>query len=191
MEIFIHTKVKVKQVKGNIPLDNKLLNKYANVKGIFDDASRILSESDEIKIHYCPELIYVNISNIQIFEAKLIANMIFNKYHMKNIFINEDNKIIVSKKGINESIVKIYHNRVQRDLLKEHLTVFANLDIVIKSAKLVSQTLERKGRHETIYWNYYLDKLYINNKCYFLEFEVHSMKNGQNQYRIQLLELSI
>lgn len=187
----MHTKVKVKQVKGNIPLDNKLLNKYANVKGIFDDASRILSESDEIKIHYCPELIYVNISNIQIFEAKLIANMIFNKYHMKNIFINEDNKIIVSKKGINESIVKIYHNRVQRDLLKEHLTVFATLDIIIKSAKLVSQTLERKGRHETIYWNYYLDKLYINNKCYFLEFEVHSMKNGQNQYRIQRLELSI
>lgn len=187
----MQTKEKVKQVKGNIPLDNELLNRYASVKYMFEDASRILSESDEIKIYYCPEIIYVNISTIQIFDAKLIANRIFNKYHMKNIFINDGNKIIVSKKSINESIVKIYHNRVQRDLLKEHLAVFANLEIIIKNAKLVSQTLERKGRRETIYWNYYLDKLYINDKCYFLEFEVRSMNNGQNQYRIQRLELSI
>lgn len=37
-------------------------------------------------------------------------------------------------------------------------------------------------------WNYYYDGLKIGNNSYNFEFEVVSMSNGENHYRIQKLE---
>lgn len=36
--------------------------------------------------------------------------------------------------------------------------------------------------------NYYFDELNINNELYYLEFDVRSMKNGENHYRVRKLE---
>lgn len=187
----MQTKEKVKQVKGNIPLDNELLNKYENVSRIFNTTEKMLKENKKIKIYNIFELTNLDLSVMKAEKIKKLANKIFSTYHSINIFVNDNNKILVSKNGINESVQKIYNARAQRDLLKEHLIVFANLGIIIENSILVSQTLERKGRNEILYWNYYLDSLYIDDKLYVLEFEVRSMNNGQNQYRIQRLELSI
>ena len=176
--------------KGNIFLDDKLLNKYSSARDIFDNASNSLSTYVEIKLYNIPEIRNINVKNLKVFEAKNLANNIFDKYHSKNIFINNDNKIVVSRNSINESIVKIYHNRFQRDYILEHLIIFSNLGKVIENAKLVSQTIERKNRIGILYWNYYLDNLYINNRLFIIEFEVRTLDNRQNQYRIQRIEIS-
>lgn len=186
--MFTQEKVKIKSNK--IPLENNLINKYSTVKAIFANEKNILKNKKiTIKLVNIEDLNNINLESIKIEEFKKIANNIFNKYHKTNIFINNDNKIIVTKNGINESAQKIYNARNQRNFMKEHLIVFANLEQIVKQAKLVSQTLEKKGRFETLYWNYYIEKISINNKNYVLEFEVRSLNNNQNQYRIQRIEL--
>lgn len=176
--------------KGSIPLNKNILNKYSSARKIFDSTSNSLSSNTEIKLFNIPEIKNINAKNLKVFEAKNLANNIFDKYHGKNTFINDGNKIVVNKNGINESIVKIYHNRLQRDYMIEHLIIFSNLGKVIENAKLISQTIERKNRTGILYWNYYLDNLYINNRLFIIEFEVRTLDNGQNQYRIQRIEIS-
>lgn len=180
----------IKLAKGNIPINEELLNKYANVREIFDSESNnyngnitIKSEIDELK--------GFDIEQSNIADLKRLAYDIFNKYNEKNEFENDGNKILVSKAGINESIEKIYNNRAQRDLVKEHLLVFSALGDIIENATLVNQTPELKNRVNILCWNYYFDGLKINNELYNLEFDVRSMKNGKNQYRVQRLEKSI
>lgn len=72
--------------------------------------------------------------------------------------------------------------------MKEHLLVFSDLGDIIENATLVNQTKETKNRENINYWNYYFDGLEINNELYYLEFDVRSMENGENQYRVQRLE---
>lgn len=50
--------------------------------------------------------------------------------------------------------------------------------------------MKEKNRIGILYWNYYLDNLYINNRLFIIEFEVRTLDNGQNQYRIQRIEIS-
>lgn len=78
---------------------------------------------------------------------------------------------------------------MQRNYIKEHLIVFANLNLVIENAILVNQVLEHKSRSDIFYWNYYVTYISIANNLYVVEFEVRSMLDGQNQYRIQRLEI--
>ena len=117
-----------------------------------------------------------------------MAYSIFKKYNSKSIFENDGNKITVSKSGINESIEKIFNNKIQRNLLKEHLQVFSDLGDIIEHATLVNQTKEAKNRSNINSWNYYFDGLNINNELYHLEFDVRSLDTGENQYRVQRLE---
>lgn len=126
---------------------------------------------------------------MKIEELKKLAYNIFHKYHLTTSFLNDNKEIIVSKSGINESIQKIYVSKLQRDLLKEHLTIFSKLGIIIENAILVNQILERKNRVGILHWNYYIIPVMINSKIFILEFEVRSIDNGCNQYRIQRLEL--
>ena len=172
--------------KGNIPINNKLLNKYITTDEIFKyeknyEINIIINDVELIK--------EINICELSIEEIKKKANEIFNKYHYDKIFINNNNHILVSKNGINESIQKIYFNRKQRELLLEHLLVFSSLGKIIEEAKLVNQAKERKNRKKYNSWNYYIDGLIINNKKYLLEFEVASLDSGENQYRIQRLKM--
>lgn len=177
--------------KGNIPIDNKLLNKYRTARAIFDDVKNVINYSfKEIRIHDIIDIEKLDLCNLKISDAKLLANNIFNKYHINNNFLNNGNKIIVSKSGIDESMEKIYNNRIQRDFMVEHLIIFSKLGIIIESAKLVNQVYEKKYRKYTLFWNYYLNNVYINNKLYIIEFEVRSMHDGENHYRLQRLELS-
>lgn len=176
--------------KGNIPLDGKLLNRYLTVRAIFDDAENILKCKDKIiKLFDIEYIRNIDLNNLRISNAKTLANDIFNKYHDKNYFFNNNSKIIVSKSGINESIEKIYNNRIQRDYMIEHLIVFSKLGEVIENAKLVNQIYERKNRENTLFWNYYIISIYINTKLFIIEFEVRSMHDGENHYRLQRLEL--
>lgn len=182
----MHTKEKLKV----IPIDNKILNKYPSVKETFNKNKYFKNNLEATKVHSI-KLNNLNLKEIKIENFKKLCNYIFNKYHTINYFYNNDNKIFVSKAGINESVQKIFNNREQREYIKEHLLVFANLGIIIENAYLVNQTLEHKKRDNILHWNYYLCKIQIKNKMYIIEFDVRSMKNGLNQYRIQRIELII
>lgn len=136
-------KEKIKQVKGNIRINEELLNKYSNVKDMFENAESILTFKNKIiKIYDISELKYLELESIKIEPLKKVAYQIFNSYHISNIFFNNGDKIIVTKKGINESVEKIFNTRAQRDLLKEHLIVFAHLHLIIENAILSNQTYE-------------------------------------------------
>lgn len=179
----------IKLAKGNIPINENLLNKYPNVKDIFSNERNNYDGNVNVKSEIS-ELKYFDINNTNIADLKKMANNIFIKYNQKNIFENNGNKIVVNKSGINESIEKIYNNRKQRNLVKEHLLVFSDLGDIIENATLVNQTPELKNRENIKLWNYYFDGLKINGELYHLEFDVRSMASGENQYRVQRLEKS-
>ena len=101
-----------------------------NKLGNFSYALEIFNSDFETKciiVDSIPEEItLLNLDNISITSAKNIANTIFFKYNTNNI-LNDNNTILISKTGINESVEKIYNNRTQRKLFKEHLIIIANL----------------------------------------------------------------
>lgn len=176
--------------KGNIPLDKKFLNKYSSAREIFDSANIILkNKKPNIRLTNIPEIDNLNLNLIKINNLKKVASEIFFKYHKNNIFINDNNFIVVTKHGIDESIQKIYNNFEQRDYLKEHLIILSSLGKVIEDSILISQAKENKQRPDLLYWNYYLDNLYINSQKYILQFDVRSMQDGNNQYRVQRIIL--
>ena len=180
--------IPIKQTKGNIPINKDLLNKYNSVKEIFNNESNNYDGNVKVKNDII-ELHGVDIDNLSSNETKKYAKEIFKKYNSTNVFINNNNKITVTLGGIEESINKIFASKTQRNLLKEHLLVFSDLGDIIEHATLVNQNREIKDRNNINLWNYYLDGLEINDKKYKLEFDVRSMKDGTNQYRIQRLEL--
>lgn len=177
----------IKYNKGNIPINKDLLNKYANVREIFDNESNNCDETICI-ISNINELKNVDISKITKTEVYHIAVRIFNNYHSKNMLANSNNKIIVSNTDIKESINKINNNSLQKKYLKEHLLIFSNLENIIKKAKIINQTLENKNRKNNKIWSYYLNKININKKYFLFEFDVISKENGENHYRVQRLE---
>lgn len=105
------------------------------------------------------ELKSINLSNMKIKEVKDLVYCIFVNYHTNFKFVNDNNIILVNRSGINESIQKIFHNRKQSDLLKEHLLIFSILGKVIESGILVNQVYERKYRIKYNSWNYYVEGL--------------------------------
>ena len=176
--------------KGNIPIDKELLNKYKNVEEIFDNADRFF-ENDKciLKLNSSNDILNLDFKNLKVEYLKRLAYKIFNECHDKNTFINNGNNISVTKKGIYESVQKIYNNKYQRELVKENFIIFANLGSIIETALLVNQALERKKRNGIIYWNYYINRLYIDNEEYLINFDVRTLDCNQNQYRIQRIVL--
>ena len=179
--------IPIKQTKGNIPINKDLLNKYNSVKEIFNNESNNYDGNVKVKNDII-ELHGVDIDNLSSNETKKYAKEIFKKYNSTNVFINNNNKITVTLGGIEESINKIFASKTQRNLLKEHLLVFSDLGDIIEHATLVNQNREIKDRNNINLWNYYFDGLTINDKKYSLEFDVRSMQDGTNQYRVQRLE---
>ena len=176
------------QSKGNIPLQQDLFRKHSSAREMFDNATS--NYDGEIRVETnIEELKNIDIENISVQELKKIANDIFNKYNDKIVYYNDGNRIVVNVSGINESVEKIFYNNRQKKLIKEHLQVFSDLGDIIEHATLVSQNSEYKGRKNIKSWNYYYDNLIINGKSYKLVFDVRSMDNGENQYRVQRLEL--
>lgn len=172
--------------KSSIPINKMLLNKYSDVEEIFKK-EKINKKSIHIKNIKILENININELNVE--NLKRLAILIFNKYHNVNIFENEGYKIHINKTGINESVQKIYFSKKQKIYLKEHLLIFSNLGKIIEQGILINQVYERKGRVKYKSWNYYVSKVSINNKEYMLEFEIVTMKNLKNVYRIQRLML--
>lgn len=174
--------------KGNIPINDNLLNKYSSAEEIFESEKhqkrhKIFIENDIL------ELNNINLNYVSIKEIKKLAYRIFGNYHTNFKFKNDNNIILVNHSGINESVQKIFHNRIQRDLLREHLLVFSKLGKIIENAILVNQGYERKNRSKYNSWNYYVEDIVIDNKEYTLEFEIASLDSGENHYRVQRLEL--
>ena len=177
----------IKYNKGNIPINKDLLNKYANVREIFDNESNNCQRYIKLNSNI-PELINLKVRKLTSKEAKLIAKNIFNQYHSTNEFFNNGNKIIITGRGIEESINKIFNSSFQRSLLKIHLLIISNLGYILEQVRLINQIKERKERTNINMWNYYFIKLKINNIYYVLELDIRSMDSGQNQYRVQRIE---
>jgi hypothetical protein len=168
-----------KQTKGNIPINEKLLNKYNNVKEMMNSEINNYDGKVDVK----------DINQINVFN---LAKNIFDRYNNKNLFNNNGNEIMVSHADIKESIKHIY-NENQIKYLKEHLQVFSDLGDIIESATLSSQGLENKKNMQSTHshnniWSYYLNGLKINGETYLLEFDVVSRDNGENHYRVQRIQ---
>lgn len=174
--------------KGNIPIKEELYQKYPDYKSIFNGERNNYDGNIEVNEDISGILDNYDLSNMK--SAKEAAINVFNTFHKNNIFTNDGNKIEVSKDGVRESIQKIFESEKQRNLIKEHMQVFSDLGDIIEHADLVGQASNTKPeeRPGVNSWNYYFDGLNINGKKYSLEFEVRSMDNGNNQYRVQRLE---
>lgn len=174
--------------KANISIDKKLLNKYKNVKEIFigekNNYNGVVNVSSDIST------IINKYDLTRIEDVKRAAIEIFFTYHSKSVFMNDNNKIIVNRSGINESVEKIFNNRRQRNLLIEHLKIFSDLGDIIEHARLVNQAynVKKKNKPDVISRNYYFDGVKIGTFEYIFEFEVRTMQDGENQYRVQRLE---
>ena len=172
----------IKLAKGNIPINENLLNKYSNVKDIFSNER--INQDGIVSV----KNIDFDLTNKTATDIYHIAADLFSNNHANNVFINDGNKIIVTNQDIKESINKIYNDRLQKKYLNEHLSVFTDLGDVISNAKLVNQTPEGKGREKYNLWSYYYSGLKINNELYNFEFDVVSRNDGENHYRLQRIE---
>lgn len=177
----------INQIKGNIPINQELLNKYNNVSEMINKNVNKYDGKVDVK-RSIAELNNIDLNSMSQNELSNLAINIFEKYNSSNTFINDGNKIMVTRSGIKESINKILYNKNQKQYLKEHLQVFSDLGDIIESATLVSQTTEGKSRENNKIWNYYLNGLNINDNNYLFEFDVVSRQNGENHYRVQRLE---
>lgn len=177
----------LRQNKGNIPVKSELLNIYANDREIFDS---VIGTFCNIRLvsNCLYEFNIADIYKLKINEIKKIAKEIFNRYNATNIFFNDGNKIFINKTGIDEVITKIYESREQRKYLIQHLIIIANMCNIVEHGILVNQALEFKGRDKYNNWNYYLDVVNITGELYILVYDVVSMTNGENHYRIQKIE---
>lgn len=172
----------IKLAKGNIPINENLLNKYSNVKDIFSNER--INQDGIVSV----KNVDFDLTNKKATDIYHIAADLFSNNHANNVFINDGNKIIVTNQDIKESINKIYNDRLQKKYLNEHLSVFTDLGDVISNAKLVNQTPEGKGREKYNLWSYYYSGLKINNELYNFEFDVVSRNDGENHYRLQRIE---
>ena len=156
-----------------IPINNNILNKYKTAKEIFDNES--LKPYLTIKITTdIKELKGMKLRHYKSKELKDLAYLLFKKYNSNNVFINNNNKIYVTRSGINEIFEKLYTK--QKKLFKEHLIIISNLKKIINHAILVNQIYENKCRNDISHWNYYFIKLNINSEIFYLEFDVRSLK---------------
>ena len=179
--------IKLKKIKQyeNIPVKQELLNKYKTVHEIFvKEFNNIKSIFLNVNINELNKINDISISNY-----KKLAIDIFYKYNKLNYFENASNNIIVTKNGINESIEKIFNNYKQRNLMKIHLIVIAHLGCILKTSKLVNQAMNYKSNCNILHWNYYINKVTIEKNVYKIIFDIRSIQNGENQYRIQRIEL--
>lgn len=170
--------LKIKQTKGNIPINQELLNRYANIKEIFTNEKNNYDGNIDVS-NTINELESVDVANMTKTEIYHKAVEIFNNYHNTYEFINDNNKIIVSNTDIKESINKINNNSLQKKYLTEHLLIFSDLGDIIEKSNLVNQTFEKKNRENNKIWRYYLNGLNINNNNYLFEFDVISKENGK------------
>lgn len=175
----------LKQVKGNISIDKKILNKYSSVMEIFNNIYNYNNKVLKLNNNYLPDLNLVNIKSQEMYS--LLKN-VFKKYHYNNIFINNGNKIIVSNRDIKHTVTYIYKTPGQKKMLREHIIVIENLGQIIKHAKLINQSGSKDIDSEDNSWHYYYDNLNINNQKYVLVFDVVSRNNGENHYRVQRLQ---
>lgn len=178
---------KIKHNQGNIPIKLNLLNKYENVREIFDNESNKIKRSINLK-NDIVELKNIDIKKLDSKKVKDFIKKEFRKSSNDSIIINNASKIIITNGGIEESVNKIFNSRTQRNLLKEHLYIFLNLNKILSGSKLINQTKENKGRVDINYWNYYFNKVNIDGQEYNIAIDVRAMKDGTNQYRVQRIE---
>lgn len=177
---------KIKQTKGNVPINQELLNRHSNVRSIFE----------EIKNKYNGEVQIdndIDVSNIELLKLKpqemySYAKDIFSQHHDTNEFYNDGNKIIVSNRDIKHTVTYIYKTPGQKNMLEQHLYVFSDLGDIIEHATLINQSGSSDVGTEENSWHYYYDNLDIKGEKYTLVFDVVSRNNGENHYRVQRLE---
>lgn len=162
---------KIKHNQGNIPIKLNLLNKYENVREIFDNESNKIKRSINLK-NDIVELKNIDIKKLDSKKVKDFIKKEFRKSSNDSIIINNASKIIITNGGIEESVNKIFNSRTQRNLLKEHLYIFLNLNKILSGSKLINQTKENKGRVDINYWNYYFNKVNIDGQEYNIAIDV-------------------
>lgn len=77
----------IKSAKGNIPINQDLLNKYSTVKEIFDKESNNFDGKVNVNTNIS-ELNNIDVSNLNSKETKELAYKIFKKYNSKSEFFN-------------------------------------------------------------------------------------------------------
>ncbi len=115
------------------------------------------------------------------------AKILFSKIGKKT-FCNNSEIIYVSNNDIKESIDKTIKNPYQKKYLKENIAVFAKLDKIIESAKVLSYSSnDLKGRVEYKEYKYYVVNILIDNKKYVVEFDTRIQNtNGKNERHFRL-----
>ena len=170
---------------GNIPFKDELKDKYTDINELFSSYEKIKSNSKSIYIKKnIKEINGIDLNVLSREDCKILTVIIFNNYHKTNIFINDKNKIMVSKRGLREMMQKIYEYGSERKYLKEHLLIISRLGEIIENATLISQSKEIKQRTNINHWNYYFDGVIIGRKKFMVIFDVRSLKDGQNQFRV-------
>ena len=102
----------------------------------------------------------------------------------KKIFNNNNDIIYVSNGDIKESIAKTVRNSEQKQLLKEHIAIFSNLDKIIETAEKINFAPEVKSRIKYQIWNYYATAIKINNIRYITEIDIVIKENNEKHFRI-------
>ena len=178
------------QTNDSFPYNEETYKKYSNMKEMLNTESENMINNYDGKINvenYIQELNNIDFDNLTENEAYTKALEIINKYNQDRVFINNGKKIVIRNGDIDECIHKIFGNKYQKNLLKEHLQVFSDIGDIIEHAKIKNQEPEGKNRPNYESWHYFVDGLEIAGNKYMLEFDVVSRKDGENHYRVQRL----
>ena len=103
----------------------------------------------------------------------------------KRIFKNKGEYIYVSNADIKESIAKTVRSIGQKELIEEHLEIFAYLDKIIENAVKINYASEIKSRQEFKKWDYYATPIKIDNKKYIVEFDTVIRDNAEKHFRLE------
>ena len=103
----------------------------------------------------------------------------------RGIFENNGEYIYVSNADIKESIAKTVRSIGQKELIAEHLELFAYLDKIIEKGVKVASAHEVKSRSVFKKWDYYVTPIKIDNKKYLVEFDTVIRDNNEKHFRLE------
>ena len=108
----------------------------------------------------------------------------FNKIG-KRIFENNGEYIYVSNADIKESIAKTVRSIGQKELIEEHLEIFAYLDKIIENGVKIASAKETKIRIYYYKWDYYVTPVIIDKEKYIVQFDVVLKENKEKHFRLE------
>ena len=162
----------------------QIIKQYTNI------TDAVVDYANNIKDNFHTDIIIKINENEIIDYSKELQTVIFRyakkefQHIGKKIFNNNNDIIHVSNGDIKESIAKTVRNSEQKQLLKEHIATFANLDKIIENGEKINFAPEVKNRPQFQNWFYYATFVKINQKNYIIEFDNTIRNNGEKHFRV-------